>query len=84
MGMTAALKLKQVVANTCTVLAIEALAAAQALDFLKPLTPSRRGQAAHAAIRGVSPGLDHDRSMAPDFRRVADIILSGKLSSVLH
>ncbi|HSE49447.1 MAG TPA: histidine ammonia-lyase, partial [Terriglobales bacterium] len=37
MGMGAALKLRQVLKNTTSVLAIEALAAAQALDLLAPL-----------------------------------------------
>lgn len=83
MGMAAALKLKRIVANARNVLAIEALAAAQALDFLKPLTTSRRGQAAHAAIRSISPALEHDRSMAPDFERVAELVTSGKLAEVL-
>src|SRR5678815_585000 len=51
MGMTAALKLRRVVDNTRWVLAIAAMAAAQALDLMAPLTTSKRGQAAHAAIR---------------------------------
>src|SRR6266699_3254775 len=42
MGMTAAIKLKRVVANSTNVLAIEAIAAAQALDFLAPLKSSAR------------------------------------------
>src|SRR6202030_3439197 len=53
MGMTAAMKLTRIVANTRNVLAIEAMAVAQALDFLAPLKTSKRGQAAHAAIRAV-------------------------------
>src|SRR5438067_1241093 len=84
MGMTSALKLKRIVANTRTVLAIEALAAAQALDFLKPLSTSSRGQAAHAAIRSVSPVLDIDRSLAADFERVGELIASGKIAEVLR
>src|SRR6185436_4342567 len=48
MGMGAAIKLKKVVANTRYVLAIEASAAAQALDFLAPLKTSAPLQAAHA------------------------------------
>ncbi len=53
MGMTAALKLKRIVENSRNAMAIEAMAAAQALDFLAPLKTSKRGQAAHAAIRSV-------------------------------
>ena len=44
MGMTAANKLRKVVENTRNMLAIEAMAAAQALDFLAPLKTSKRVQ----------------------------------------
>ncbi len=83
MGMTAAIKLKKIVANTLNVLAIEAIAAAQAIDFLAPLQPGKRGQTAHAAIRGASPRLEQDRSLAPDFARVADVIASGRIAAML-
>ncbi|MGC2060997.1 MAG: histidine ammonia-lyase, partial [Candidatus Sulfotelmatobacter sp.] len=43
MGMTAANKLKRIVENTRNVLAIEAMAVAQAIDFLAPLKTSKRG-----------------------------------------
>jgi histidine ammonia-lyase len=84
MGMGAALKLKRILANTRLVLAIEALAAAQALDSLHPLATSKRGQAVHAAIREVSPSVTEDRSLAPDFERVADLIASGKIAAALR
>src|SRR5712664_356441 len=58
MGMTAATKLKRIVQNTRNVLAIEAMAAAQAIDFLAPLKTSKRGQAAHATIRVVCATMD--------------------------
>jgi histidine ammonia-lyase len=66
MGMTAANKLKRIVDNTRNVLAIEAMAVAQAIDFLAPLKTSKRGQAAHAAIRSVCPTVDKDRVMYKD------------------
>jgi histidine ammonia-lyase len=83
MGMTAAMKLKRIVANTRNVLAIEAMAAAQALDFLAPLKPSKRGQAAYAAIRSVCPTMDKDRVMYGDFARIAELIASGKIATAL-
>ena len=83
MGMTAALKLRKIVANTRHVLAIEAIAAAQAVEFLAPLKPSRRGQAALAAIREACPPVTHDRVLAGDFARVAEMIGSGKLAQAL-
>jgi len=84
MGMTASLKLKRIVANTNNVLAIEAMAAAQALDFLAPLKPSKRGQAAHAAIRSVCSPMDKDRVMYQDFARIAELIASGKVAETLR
>ena len=79
MGMAAALKLKKVVANTTYVFAIEACAAAQAIDLRAPLKTSPALQRAHAAIRQVSPMVKHDRVLAGDFQRLAELILSGSL-----
>jgi len=84
MGMTASLKLKRIVENTRNVLAIEAMAAAQGLDFLAPLKTSKRGQTAHAAIRTVSPTVDKDRIMYPEFARIAEVIASGKIAECLR
>jgi histidine ammonia-lyase len=84
MGMTAALKLQRIVTNTRNVMAIEAMAAAQALDFVAPLKTGKRGQAAHAAIRSVSPTMDKDRVMYKDFARIAELIASGKIAESLR
>jgi histidine ammonia-lyase len=84
MGMTAALKLKKIVENTRNAMAIEAMAAAQALDFLAPLKTSKRGQAAHAAIRSVCATMDRDRVMYKDFVRIAELIASGKVAAALQ
>jgi histidine ammonia-lyase len=83
MGMTAATKLKRIVENTRNVLAIEAMAVAQAIDFLAPLKTSKRGQAAHAAIRSVCPTMEKDRIMYQDFARIAELIASGKVAEVI-
>ncbi len=80
MGMTAALKLRQVMANTRDVLAIEAMAAAQALDFLKPLKTSPALEQAHAAIRSVVAPMEQDRVIYQDFARIAELITSGQLA----
>ena len=88
MGMTAANKLKRVVDNTRNVLAIEAMAAAQALDFYlhaaKPLKTSKRGQAAHAAIRSVCATMEKDRVMYQDFARLAELIASGQVAEIVR
>jgi len=84
MGMTAANKLKRIVENTRNVLAIEAMAVAQAIDFLAPLKTSKRGEVAHAAIRSVCPTVEKDRVMYKDFARIAELIASGKVAEVLR
>jgi histidine ammonia-lyase len=84
MGMAASLKLKRIVENARNAMAIEAMAAAQALDFVAPLKTGKRGQAAHAAIRSVCATMDKDRVMYPDFARIAELIASGKVAEVLR
>jgi histidine ammonia-lyase len=84
MGMTAALKLKKILQNTTNVLAIEATAAAQAVDFLAPLKTSPPLRRAHDAIRAVCPPLEHDRSLAADFARLAEVIAAGRLADILQ
>jgi histidine ammonia-lyase len=84
MGMTAANKLKRIVENTRNVLAIEAMAVAQAIDFLAPMKTSKRGQAAHAAIRSVCPTMEKDRIMYKDFARLSELIASGKVAEALR
>jgi len=84
MAAAAAIKLKKIVENARNTLAIEAMAAAQALDLLAPLKTSKRLQQAHAAIRAVSSKLDRDRVMYHDFERIAQVIASGKIAGTLR
>ena len=84
MGMTAALKLNRILQNTTHVLAIEAVAAAQALDFLAPLKTSKRLQAARAAVRSVTSAVEKDRSLANDFGRLAAAVRAGELAAPLR
>ena len=83
MGMTAAIKLRRVLENTRNVLAIEAMAAAQALEFVSPLKTGKRGQRAYEAIRALCPAMDKDRVMYADFAKVAELIDHGHLAKVL-
>ncbi|MGC9970895.1 MAG: histidine ammonia-lyase [Bryobacteraceae bacterium] len=75
MGMTAALKLRDVVRNTRTVLAIEALAAARALDCLRPLRSSQPIEAARELI----PTLSGDQPLSGPIAKVDELIASGAL-----
>jgi histidine ammonia-lyase len=80
MGMASALKLQRVVANTRSVLAIEALTAARALDLLAPLKTSPLLEQVRARIRGVSPPVTGDRVWSGDIARIADLITTGVIA----
>lgn len=79
MGMTGALKLRQIVENAEQVLAIELMCAAQGLDFRKPLKPGRELQRACAVIRSVVAHLDQDRVLATDIESLAGAVRAGAL-----
>ncbi|HEY2472318.1 MAG TPA: histidine ammonia-lyase [Terracidiphilus sp.] len=81
MGMTGAIKLRQIVEHVERVLAIELMCAAQALEFRRPLKSSRRIEEAHDAVRKVIPRLERDRVLAPDIAAMADAIRGGRFDA---
>jgi histidine ammonia-lyase len=83
MGMTGALKLRQIVENAERILAIELMCAAQGLEFRRPLRPSREIGRAHAAVRAVIPRLEKDRVLAGDIDAMTAAIRAGQLDGWL-
>jgi len=79
MGMTSARHARDVVANAEVVVALEALAAAQALDLRAPLSPAAGTRAARDAIRNVVAFLGEDRELAPDIAAVTELVRRGAL-----
>ena len=77
MGMTAALKLRQVVENAEMVLGIELMTAAQALEFRLPLKAAVRVEAARARVREFVAPLREDRVLAGDIMKLAAAIRGG-------
>jgi len=77
MGMTSALKMQRVLNNTARVLAIESLAAAQGLEFHKPLQGGLGVRAAYDFVRQCSEKLDQDRALADDIELMAEAIFTG-------
>ncbi len=78
MGMTAALKLRQIVENAEHILAIELLAAAEGLEHRLPLLPGHGVQQAHERVRTHAAALTEDRSLSNDIERVAKLIKQGE------
>jgi histidine ammonia-lyase len=63
--------------NAATVVAIELLAAAQGIDFRRPLKTSPLLEAAQAAIRQRVPFYSQDRYFAPDIQQILQLVTEG-------
>jgi len=79
MGMTSAIKTREIIKNSMTVLAIEYMAAAQAIDFRKPTKPGPASQAAYDVIRKYVEFLDDDRPLYNDINKMSEVVSSGEI-----
>ncbi len=77
MATFAARRLSDMAANTAGIVAIELLAAAQGIDFRRPLRSSDALEEAHALVRSVAPHLEGDRYLALDIEAVAPLVRDG-------
>jgi histidine ammonia-lyase len=77
MATFAARRLGDMAANTAGIVAIELLAAAQGIDFRRPLTSSAPIEEAHSVVRRVAPHLDGDRYLALDIEAVTPLVREG-------
>ena len=82
MGMTSALKLRRVLRNVETVLAVELLCAAQGIDFRRPLRAGRGVERAYERVRARVGRLDADRALSPDIEATAALVREGALAEV--
>ncbi len=83
MGMTSALKLRQVVENAEYALAIELMTAAEGIDYRRPLRSSAALERAHALVRSVVPRLTEDRPPSTDIEALASEIRQGRFDEFL-
>jgi len=79
MGMTTAIKTRQIIENAWTIVAIELMAAAQAFDLRAPVRPSPASQAAYDVIRGQVDKLVEDRPLHDDINNLARMAKAGKI-----
>ncbi|MGE5802448.1 MAG: histidine ammonia-lyase [Gemmatimonadota bacterium] len=77
MGMSAAWKAGRILANAERIVAIELLAGAQGLEYLKPLRPSKAVGRLYDGVRTVAAALSGDRPMTMDIERIARGIRAG-------
>ncbi|WP_374661078.1 histidine ammonia-lyase [Inhella sp.] len=79
MATFAARRLHAMLDNTGHILAIEFLAAAQGIDFLRPLASSPPLEALHASLRQHCASMPADHYLAPDIERANALLWQGTL-----
>jgi histidine ammonia-lyase len=79
MGTISARKCRDIVGNAETVIAIELLCAAQALDLFTNLKPGEGTLAAYRVIRKTIPHLECDRELAPDIAAMRRLMQNGTI-----
>jgi histidine ammonia-lyase len=81
MATFAARRLDQMGHNTAVIVGIELLAAAQGIEFHRPLTSSGHLEHVHALLRRRVPRFDQDRFFAPDIEAARQMVANGELSA---
>jgi histidine ammonia-lyase len=81
MATFAARRLDAMARNTGVIVGIELLAAAQGIEFHRPLASSARLEAVHARLRARVPAFDTDRLFAPDIDTAGAMVLDGELTA---
>ena len=84
MATYAARRLGQMAENAATVVGIELLAAAQGLEFHRPLRSSRALEAVLRGLRARVPRLAGDRYLAPDIAAARALVLSGAFRELVE
>jgi histidine ammonia-lyase len=84
MATFAARRLQPMIHNTAHILGIEFLAAAQGIEFLRPLRSSAVLEAAHALLRAEVPAMAQDRYLAPDIEAATHMVSAGALARILQ
>ncbi|MBI5225697.1 histidine ammonia-lyase [Candidatus Micrarchaeota archaeon] len=79
MGTIGARNAAQIIDNVQHVIAIEALCAAQALDFRLPLKAGNGTKKAHDCVRQNVPHVQTDRPIQPDILTCRELVKSGQL-----
>jgi histidine ammonia-lyase len=84
MATFAARRLTPMLSNTAYIVAIELLAAAQGIEFLRPLTSAPALEGVMRLVRSVSPAMMQDRSLARDMQAMHHLVASGAIGDALE
>jgi len=84
MATFAARRLQPMIDNVGHILGIELLAAAQGVDFLRPLQSSAALEQVHGLLRAQCPTMMQDRYLAPDIEAATALVRGGALGAVFR
>ncbi len=84
MATFAARRLQPMIGNTAHILGIEFLAAAQGIEFLRPLRSSAALEQAHSLLREQVAAMAQDRYLAPDIERATALVRNAALSPIMR
>jgi histidine ammonia-lyase len=84
MATFAARRLQPMLKNTAHIVAIELLAAAQGIEFLRPLRSAPGLEGVLRLIRSVSPAMMEDRSLARDIEAVHHLVAAGDIGRAIE
>jgi histidine ammonia-lyase len=79
MATFAARRLQPMLANTAHIVGIELLAAAQGIEFLRPLNSAPALEGVLRLVRSVSPAMMADRSLARDIEAMHHLVAAGDI-----
>jgi len=79
MGVTAARKARQILANVRHVLAMELLCGFQGVELLRPLKTSKPLEAVHAELRKIVPPIGEDRVFHHDIMAITAALYDGRI-----
>jgi histidine ammonia-lyase len=81
MAPIAARKAGRIARNAAGVIAVELLAAAEGIDYHRPLKTSAKLQDVHAKVRALSPHFNEDRYWADDMAALQRAVLAGEMGA---
>jgi histidine ammonia-lyase len=79
MAAFAARRLQPMLQNTACIVGIELLAAAQGIEFLRPLQSSAALEGVLRQVRRISAAMMRDRSLAADIEAMQALVSSGEV-----
>jgi histidine ammonia-lyase len=84
MATFAARRLQAMIGNVAHIVGIEWLAAAQGIEFLRPLRSSGLLEQAHRLLRQHCPPMPRDRFLAPDIEAATALVADGSVARLLQ